>query len=243
MRAVDSHDELEIRERKIVSRFKKSPKYNRFATYIAASFGLISVILFALSISIGSLDISISSIAVFFLQLSITVTIANILFYNLIESPRRFLIQDADRELSEFMIHNPNSREVLIFLESIETNKLNEIDSQKIYARVEKNFEKFLNLKSRTQVARAGSKKLALKFWRAELITMNEFALFKEFNVLQIRDPRDINFLSRLRRPLEMLESVYIGRLGDLPCCPEPRNANGIVEAINRVLRPEQTES
>lgn len=230
------HHEGDLKERKIVSRFRNSSKYNRIVSSAVGSFLLLGVVFLLPGIVTGSLEFSFEALGVFFLQVALTIAIANILIYHLIESPRRFLIEDAERELREFMDNSATTEDVLSALNSISASELSINLTTSWNNRSKIQFQTFQDLKSRHQVARAGSKLLAMKFWRSELVIINERKFLVELHDAAANGVGVNQLRSRLWRSLDSLSSVYCRQLGDLPTYPAPHKALETTQAIERFM-------
>ena len=236
----------EPKERSIVSRFKAWPKYLR-------TLGIISVLGFLLGLAIlfamalcGELELweTLFSGSWALLQLSIAVFIINILLYQSIESPRRFLIWDANRELEDFSRHNPSAGEIAKIVSEIDKQRLDRNHLSGAVIVSNEIWKDFLNLKSRTQNAREGSKELAHKYWAFELVLMAEMDFFKRLSEVLDRDISSGNFKMNMsyRGALERLRNGYSMRMGGLPMPPESPHWPNAVASIERHLWPSEQD-
>jgi len=234
----------EPKERSAVRKFKAWPKYLRRLSIVSVSgffLGVCLLVIQGLVIKPGLAEI-LSPLAWAFIQLSITLIIVNIVLHQAIESPRRFLIWDANRELEEFSRQNPGAAEIAKFISEIENQRLDRDCLANFVIRSERVWGEFLNLKSRTQNAREGSKELAHKYWAFEIILMAEMDFFKFLSEVLDRDISSGIFKWKMnyRGALERLHNGYSMSLGGLPMPPGSPYWSNAVESIERHLWPSE---
>ena len=94
----------EPKERSAVRKFKAWPKNLKRLSIVSVLGFFLGVCLLVIESLVTQPDFSelLGPLAWAFIQLSITLIIVNIVLFQSIESPRRFLIWDANRELEEF---------------------------------------------------------------------------------------------------------------------------------------------
>jgi hypothetical protein len=232
----------EPRERSIVRRFRGWPKHLKNLALFAILCAVSSAILSFLSVETGYGYLY--DLALVLLSTAMTLVVVNLILHQASSSPLRFMIDDAKRELNDFLRDYKGHLLIIDTLNCLAQGNADQKARSNAVIAFEMEWRTFQDVKARTQVARSASKELVLLFWAAEIVLANERRFFTELANTEQRYINNSAFRNNftILNSLQELSQWYSGlKKGQLPSPPGPSQWEHAARAIDHYLSSSRT--
>ena len=204
----------ERRTPKIVLKFHALGKGERFAAYLAATFllgGTLALMLVVIS-SGNRVDLTtvVSNIAWFAVQIGATILTIQVILHQLLASPHRAVVDDANTELVGFLRDDTSAATIAHLLSKLNAGeRIEPASGKRTITLHNERQERFLSLKRGHQVAQSFDKKLVRKFQSVSRLLNIEGRALEAFSSTHTRTINDLKKIHSIRSSLNEQSHNY----------------------------------